>query len=237
MSTKHIFDLLQRVDLFSALPEEQINLLSQLAERRVFSKGEVVIREGEDGSAGLFFIDSGELEVYITSDDHKETILSLLTEGDFFGEMSLLDDEPRSASVKATGHSILYQIRRTNFLSQLQKFPELTMSLLVELSKKVRRANKQINSLATLSVYGRVASTLNHLTEERGLRIRGEHGQRVIVIPNKPTQQQIADMSGTTRETVSRILTNLKNKGVISIHGKDLIVHNLDTLKNPEEEL
>lgn len=212
-----------------------MSLISQVVERRVFSKGEVIIREGEDGSAGFFIVDSGALEVYITSTEQKETILSLLTEGDFFGEMSLLDDEPRSASVKATGHSILYQIRRNNFLGQLQKFPDLTMSLLVELSKKVRKANKQINSLATLSVYGRIAGTLINLAEERGQRIRAEQGQIVVVIPNKPTQQQIADMSGTTRETVSRILTSLKNKGVISIHGKDLIIHCMDTLKHPEE--
>lgn len=233
---KPLFELLKGVELFASLDEAQVALISQVAERRTYGKGECIIREDDDGAAGFFIIAEGELEVYITADDNKDTILSLLGQGDFFGEMSLIDNEPRSASVKSTGPAVVYQIRRTNFLNQLKKFPDLSMSLLVELSKKLRKANRQIGSLATLSVYGRIAGTLVNLAEERGRRINGDHGNKIILIQNRPTQQQLADMSGTTRETVSRILTNLKSKGAISINGKDLFILCEDVLRHREED-
>lgn len=98
------------------------------------------------------------------------------------------------------------------------------MGLLVEMSKRLRKSNRQIGSLSTMSVYGRVAGTLLSLVEERGVRIHGTDGRMVTVIRNRPTQQQLAEMSGTTRETVSRVFSSLVKKHSISVMGKDLVI-------------
>jgi CRP/FNR family transcriptional regulator/CRP/FNR family cyclic AMP-dependent transcriptional regulator len=122
-------------------------------------------------------------------------------------------------------------IYRDAFLSLLRKYPELTMSLLSEMCKRLRKANRQIGSLSTMSVSGRVAGTLLNLMEERGVRIHTENGKMVTVIHNRPTQQQLADMSGTTRETVSRISSLLVKIGTIAVTGKDIVIFDEESLQ------
>ena len=122
-------------------------------------------------------------------------------------------------------------IYRDAFLGLLRKYPELAMSLLSEMCKRLRKANKQIGSLSTMSVSGRVAGTLLNLMEERGVRIHTENGKMVTVIHNRPTQQQLADMSGTTRETVSRISSILVKAGAIAVTGKDIVIFDEESLQ------
>ena len=169
-------------------------------------------------------IADGEVKVYVTGTDGKETILTLLSRGDSFGEMSLIDGEPRSASVKAVQPTKVLIIRREHFLELLRTTPELATGLLMQMSRRLRNANRQIGSLATMSVYGRVAGTILSLIEDRGVRIHGRNGEMVTVIRNRPTQQQFAEMSGTTRETVSRVFSTLSRNGTISLMGKDLVI-------------
>ncbi len=229
-----IAELLKGVDLFSSLTDEQIEIIAQVATDKIYSKDENIIIEDDDTNHGFFLIADGEVKVFLCGNDGRETILSLLGRGDFFGEMSLIDGEPRSASVKATQGSRLISIRRDDFLKEMVRFPDLAMSMMTELCHRLRKANKQISSLATLSVNGRVAGTLESLAEERGKFIITESGNSVIVIRNKPTQQQLAEMSGTTRETVSRVLTQFKQRGTISMAGKDLFILNPGELSNKE---
>jgi CRP/FNR family transcriptional regulator/CRP/FNR family cyclic AMP-dependent transcriptional regulator len=106
---------------------------------------------------------------------------------------------------------------------------------MVEMSRRLRKANRQIGSLAMLTVYGRIAGTILNLVEERGVRIHGENGKMVTVIRNRPTQKQLAEMSGTTRETVSRVLSQLQKKGTLSLAGKDLIILEEDDLKSTDD--
>ena len=217
-------ELLKGVDLFSSLSDEQIEIIAQVAVEKEYKKDENIIIEDDDTNHGFFLIAEGEVKVFLCGSDGRETILSLLGNGDFFGEMSLIDGEPRSASVKATMTSRLISIRREDFLLEMERFPDLAMSMMTELCHRIRKANKQISSLATLSVFGRIAGTLESLAEERGKYMTMETGRSVIVIHHKPTQQQLAEMSGTTRETVSRVLTQLKQRGTISMAGKDLFI-------------
>jgi len=219
-----ILELLKGVDLFSRLSDGQIEMIADVVNRRKYSKEESIIHEDDDSSHTFFMIASGEVKVYLSGSDGRETILALLGPGDFFGEMALIDGEPRSASVKATCVSELVLIQRNDFIQKLRQFPDLAMSFLEEMSHRLRKANRQISSLSTLTVFGRVAGTLLNLAEERGVRTHFDGGRMVTKIPNKPTQQQLAEMSGTTRETVSRVLNSLKKKGVIAIAGKDLII-------------
>lgn len=225
-----VIELLKGVDLFSALSNEQLQQLAALVIRKRFVRDETIILEDDDSVQALFLIASGEVKVYLSGADGRETILSLLNKGDFFGEMSLIDGEPRSASVKAVTNADLLIIRREHFLKQVEKNPELAMGLLVEMSKRIRKANRQISSLAMLTVVGRVAATIINLIQERGVRVHSENGKMVTIIRNRPTQQQLAEMSGTTRETVSRVLSALAKKGSISLVGKDLVVHEEEEL-------
>lgn len=228
-------ELLKGVDLFSSLTNEQLESLARLVILQQYEKDETIILEDDESVQALFLIAEGEVKVYMTGMDKRETILTLLGKGDFFGEMSMIDGEPRSASVKAVSHSEVLIIRREHFIQQVRATPDLAMSLMVEMSRRLRKANRQIGSLAMLTVYGRIAGTILNLVEERGVRIHGENGKMVTVIRNRPTQKQLAEMSGTTRETVSRVLSQLQKKGTLSLAGKDLIILEEDDLKSTDD--
>ena len=227
----NVCGLLKGVDLFSELTEEQLGLLANLVVVQDFNRDETVVLEGDCSMKALYLIASGTVQVYMTGIDGRETILSFLERGDFFGEMSLIDGEPRSASVRTVTDAQLMIIHREPFLTLIRQTPEIAMSLLSEMSKRLRKANKQIGSLSTMSVSGRVAGTLLNLMEERGMRIHTDNGQMVTVIHNRPTQQQLADMSGTTRETVSRICSMLVKANAIAMTGKDIVIFDENALQ------
>ena len=224
-------DLLKGVELFSELNEEQLGMIANLVIVKNYNRDETVVLEGDDSVQALYLIASGSVQVYMTGIDGRETILSFLERGDFFGEMSLIDGEPRSASVRTVTDATLLVIHRESFLSLLRKSPEIAMALMSELCKRLRKANKQIGSLSTMSVSGRVAGTLLNLMQERGVRIHTDNGNMVTVIHNRPTQQQLADMSGTTRETVSRICSLLVRANAIAMTGKDIVMFDEDALQ------
>ena len=224
-------DLLKGVELFSELNEEQLGMIANLVIVKNYNRDETVVLEGDDSVQALYLIATGSVQVYMTGIDGRETILSFLERGDFFGEMSLIDGEPRSASVRTVTDAKLLVIHRESFLSLLRKSPEIAMALMSELCKRLRKANKQIGSLSTMSVSGRVAGTLLNLMQERGVRIHTDNGNMVTVIHNRPTQQQLADMSGTTRETVSRICSLLVRTNAIAMTGKDIVIFDEDALQ------
>ena len=156
-------DMLKGVDLFSSLTDEQIEKMGSLAIENHYKRDQSIILEDDSVNQALFLIAEGEVKVYMSGTDGRETILSLLGPGDFFGEMSLLDGDPRSASVKSVSNAIILVIRRDDFISLLFKYPDLSMSLLEEMSRRLRKANRQIGSLSTLTVYGRIAVSYTHL--------------------------------------------------------------------------
>ncbi len=227
----NIVGLLKGVELFSELNEEQLGMLANLIVVQDFNRDETVVLEGDDSMQALYLIASGSVQVYMTGIDGRETILSFLERGDFFGEMSLIDGEPRSASVRTVTDCQMMIIHRESFLQLIRQTPEIAMALLSEMSKRLRKANKQIGSLSTMSVSGRVAGTLLNLMEERGVRIHTDNGKMVVVIHNRPTQQQLADMSGTTRETVSRICSMLVKANAIAMTGKDIVIFDENALQ------
>lgn len=227
----NVVGLLKGVELFSELNEEQLAMLANLVVVQDYNRDETVVLEGDDSMQALYLIASGSVQVYMTGVDGRETILSFLERGDFFGEMSLIDGEPRSASVRTVTDAQMMIIHRESFLQLIRQTPEIAMALLSEMSKRLRKANKQIGSLSTMSVSGRVAGTLLNLMEERGVRIHTDNGKMVVVIHNRPTQQQLADMSGTTRETVSRICSMLVKANAIAMTGKDIVIFDENVLQ------
>ena len=226
-----ILGLLKGVELCSEQNEEQLKMLANLVVAQNFVRDETVVLEGDDSVQALYLIASGSVQVYMTGVDGRETILSFLERGDFFGEMSLIDGEPRSASVRTVTDAQLLIIHRESFLTLIRQSPEIAMGLLSEMSKRLRKANRQIGSLSTMSVSGRVAGTLLNLMQERGVRIHTDNGKMVTVIHNRPTQQQLADMSGTTRETVSRICSLLVKTNAIAMTGKDIVIFDESALQ------
>lgn len=224
-------ELLKGVDLFSALDDAQLNTIAQMLIEKSFRKGDIILMEDDESNQSLFIIAKGEVKVVLTAEDGREAILASLKEGDFFGEMALLDGEPRSATVRAVEESRLLTIRREDFMAAMKKQPDLALTLLTEMSRRLRKSNRQISSLALMRVYGRVAATLLQLMEERGIRSKTKDGKSMIVVKDRPTQQFIADMSGTTRETVSRVLNYFQKKGYIVLDGKDLLILQEDELK------
>lgn len=209
---------LRQVALFAGLKDEQLQAIARATITRAFTKDNIIILAEEEGDT-LFLIESGQVKVSLLSEDGREVILSLLGPGAVFGELSLLDGKPRSANVVATKDTSLVVLRRADFLQLLYRVPQIAISLLAELASRLRKTDRTIEGLALLDVTSRISETL--------LQLAGEHGVETpegIVLHNRPTHQQLANMSGTTRETVSRVLKRLEVQGYISCKGRAITI-------------
>jgi CRP-like cAMP-binding protein len=211
-------EVLRTVPIFSELSDEDITSLAKLASRKRYPKDTVVFFENEEGDF-FFTILEGRIKVTILGDDGREVILSVLGPGDFFGEMALLDNEPRSATAIAVEESELLSLHRNDFQTVLNDNKSITSALIRVLSARLRRANHQISTLALLDVYGRVARVIVDMAREEGKRLRDGR-----IAFRRATHQEIANRIGTTRETVTRMLKDLERQGLIHIDGKEVIV-------------
>jgi CRP-like cAMP-binding protein len=223
-------EVLKHIPIFQNLKDEELKSLAEKALRKKYPKDSIVFQESDEGDS-LMVILSGQVKVVLISRDGKEIILSILKGGDFVGEMSLLDGEPRSATVIAMKESELLIIQRNVFLKQVEENPSIAKAVLEEMSRRIRRADDRIGGLILLDVYGRVASFLLELARNEGKRI--EEG---ILIEKRPTQQEIASMIGVSRETVSRVLNHLNRRGLIAVSGKSIIVLGPDEMLSEEVE-
>lgn len=196
---------LKRVPLFSGLTDSQIERLAAGSVRRSFPKGRTIVAEGEP-SQSLYVLLSGRAKVQRSDTEGKEVILAVLGPGECFGEMSLIDDAPRSASVITIESCDFMSINKESFKSMLVSSPEISMRIMKGLVKRLREADKKIETLALLDVYGRVARVLLDFSEQVG-------NDRVV--RNKLPRQEIAKMIGASREMVSRVMKGLEVEGYI----------------------
>jgi len=211
-------ELLRTVPLFSELSDTDIASLGRLATKRKFPKDTVVFFENEEGDF-FFMILEGRIKVTILGDDGREIILSVLGPGDFFGEMALLDNEPRSATAIAVEESELLSLHRTDFQSVLADNRAITTALIRVLTARLRHANHQISTLALLDVYGRVARVIVDMAREEGRRLRDGR-----IAFRRATHQEIANRIGTTRETVTRMLKDLERQALIRVEGREIVL-------------
>ncbi|MBW1807068.1 MAG: Crp/Fnr family transcriptional regulator [Deltaproteobacteria bacterium] len=218
MSDYAISNLLQRVSIFANVDDRAIDSLSDMIISKDYSKGSLVFGQEEPGDA-LFIIAKGRVKIVLYGESGKEITLSFFRKGDFFGEMSLLDDMPRSANVVTTEDSTLLILKRDDFKKHLVENPTTAVNVLAELSKRLRKADEIIGNLALLDVYGRVARVLIDLGEKEGEKV--EDG---MLIRKRPTQQDIASMVSTSRETVSRALNEFQKRGLLIMDGKKVIL-------------
>lgn len=211
-------ELLRTVPVFSELADEDISRLAQHTTRRRCPKDTVVFFENDQGDS-FFMILEGRIKVTILGDDGREVILSILGPGDFFGEMALLDDEPRSATAIAIEDTELLGLSRADFQHVLRDNRSITGALIKILAARLRRANHQISTLALLDVYGRVARVIVDTARDEGRRLKDGR-----IAFRRATHQEIANRIGTTRETVTRMLKDLERQGLIHVEGKEIVV-------------
>jgi len=207
--------MLQNIDLFDGLNETDLAVLEQHCTTRQYPANTILINEGDETDS-MYVILAGEAKVFMSDDSGKEVTLNILADGDYFGELALLDDMPRSASVMTMQPSKLLVISKTEFRRCLGDHPEIATNIIRCLSQRVRSLTHSVKSLALMDVYGRVARTLLELAKEN------EEGK--LVVRQKLTHQDIASMVGASREMVSRIMKDLSTGGYISVKNRQITI-------------
>jgi CRP/FNR family cyclic AMP-dependent transcriptional regulator len=206
----------RKFPLFADLDDRELTAIATVAKPRRYAKDDVVFHADESGDI-FCLIREGQVKVTMISPEGKEIILSLLGPGDFFGEMALLDDEPRSATVVATEPLELMTIWRNDFLQIMAQNFDITKKVLAEISRRLRSASSRIESLATMDVYGRLARFFLDLAKDHGKALDNGY-----VAVTRPTHQSIANMIGTSRETVSRLIHDLMRQNLLISEGKTI---------------
>ena len=213
-------DFLSTVPLFTGLNREELNSLAELTRERSHPRGSVILFENDPGDS-LFVVRSGRVKVVLIGEDGREVILGMLGVGQHFGELALIDEQPRSAHVIAMEDANLIVLRREDFRKKVESAPSIAWSLLLELSKRLRRADDKIGGLVLLDVPGRIARLLLDLSEESG----------TDQIEKSLTHQTIAQMIGASRETVSRAMKEFQEAGWISVERRRISLANRKALE------
>ena len=199
---------------FPELSQEDMRLVAGYGVNRSYAKNTILVNEG-DPSEMFYIILSGKVKVYLSDEKGKEVLLNMAGPGEYFGELAIIDDAPRSASVMTMESCQMAVVSRAGFERCLAEHPGFAMGLIRTLVKRVRSLTDQVKGLALLDVYGRVAHTLLNLATEQ----QGE-----LVIEQRLTHQEIANMVGASREMVSRILKDLSTGGYIRIEDRKMVI-------------
>ena len=218
-------EFIRNVPFFTDIEAGELAKIVRVGVRKKYKKGSIILLEEETGAA-LFVIISGKVKIVRTDDDGREVILSILGENDFFGEMSILDGLSRSATVVAITKSELFMIHRRDFLKLMQDYPSVAISLLRELTLRLRKADAQIKSLSLKDAAGRVANVILQLADDIGTIRKGR-----VEIDELPLQQDLANMAGTSRETISRVVHMFIKKGHLELQGNKLIINDYEKFK------
>lgn len=205
MSMLSNLDLIRRVPLFSMLTNDQAQAIADSVVKRRFRRGEIIVEHGRKSNA-LFILLNGRARVLTSDSRGREVILAVLQPGDYVGEMSLIDNQPHSATVRAEVQTDMLILGRPEFARCLPENSSLAYAVMRGLVQRLRKADQQIESLALLDVYGRVARTLLEMSEV-------VNDQRII--RNKVSRQDMAKIVGASREMVSRVMKDLEERGVI----------------------
>lgn len=211
----HHTNILKNIPIFSCLDEDELFELTRVATQKIFPKNSLLINEG-DKTDSLYIISSGKVKAIITDENGKEVILSIFGPGEYFGELAFIDGEDRSASIITREATEVLIISREGIRDILSSNPNLAFNLLVGVVKRLREATKQIESLALMDVYGRVARLLVHLAKPYGNKLH---------IEEKLTHQEIANMTGSSREMVTRIFKDIISGGYISVKDKQITIN------------
>lgn len=208
--------MLKNIPLLDGLSDDDLKLVGEMMIEKQYPKNAVIITEGELGDS-LFAIMAGRVKVFIGDEEGREVILKMLGPGDVFGEMSLIDRQPRSASVSTIEPCVFKVLSHSSFEVCLERAPRIAVGVMHALAKRLRDADRKISSLALMDVYGRVAHTLLDLAVKSDGKLQ---------VDQKLSQQDIANMVGASREMVNRILKDLTERGYITVESKSITIHN-----------
>ena len=208
-------NLLKDISLFSGIDDESLKYLEKVAVNKSFPKNTILFTRGDE-SDSLYIIKSGAVKTIIIDEDGKEMILSTLRTGEYFGEMSLIDKEPRSATIMTKELTQMLIIHRDDFLKVFNSNPDMVYDLFKVLLKRLRKSTEKVESLAFKDVYGRIAGLLTQLAKPVDDK---------WIVEDKLTHREIAHTIGSSREMVSKILKELSTGGYISTDKKQITIH------------
>jgi CRP-like cAMP-binding protein len=209
---------IRNVSFFSTLSDRELEMVAKIAYAKTFNKGYMVFEEGEKRDT-LYIVLAGRVKVSLYDEDGREYILDIIGKDGFFGELSLFEELSGFANVMTLEQSDLLMVRRNDFMKLLMENRDFAMSMIKELSKRLRAANEKLKSFAFLGVEGRILKYLMDIGEKSGVKVKDR-----IIIENGPTQVEIASACGCSRETVSRMIKSLAEKGRLSVLKKQYTI-------------
>ncbi len=219
-------EALQKVPFFTDLPEEEITELSNLLVIRRFSSNQVIFHHGDPGGL-LYIVSKGKVKISYSTQDGQEALLAILGAGDFFGELALLDDSPRSATAESIESTEAMTLHREDFRHYLASNPDFALHVLQTLARHIRRLNSQLSDIFFLDLSGRLARTL--------LRLADEHGKEekdCVLIDLPLTQTDLAEMTGATRVSINKTLGRFRRSGWVKVEGRRFFLCNRAALED-----
>jgi len=213
-------DFIRDIILFSGLEDKELERIENVMSIKTYPKNSMIVLEEEFGDT-VYIVRSGTIKITRLNDEGKEVILALMGAGEFFGELAALDGEARSANALAQEECRLYLLHRSDFIDLLKHNTRISFTLLSELARRIRHSDQQIEALSLDDAEHRIGVCILNLAEDNGVIRKGK-----VTIQKLPFQQDIANMAGTSRETVSRVLKLLEEKGFVSKSGHTLTIPN-----------
>jgi CRP/FNR family transcriptional regulator, cyclic AMP receptor protein len=207
-----IFSALKKIPFLANLPDETLIELAARAKSAKYPKQATIFMEGDETSS-LYVILSGKVRVFSSDDKSKEVTLLIQEAGTHFGELALLSDEPRSATVVTLEKTVCGIISKTDFINWLTLHPDVAIALLGVLSEKIRHLTEKVKQMALSNVYERTIRVLYEMAQKEG---------DTLVIQNRPTQQELATMVGASREMINKIMHELTKGAYVVIKEKTL---------------
>ncbi|MBW1613224.1 MAG: Crp/Fnr family transcriptional regulator [Deltaproteobacteria bacterium] len=217
--------IISAIPIFKGLQEGQLSDLAEIAVEKHFSKGQIIFLEGDEGK-GFFVVYSGLVKIYKISSEGKEKILRLVKPHDIFGPVPLFSGETYPASADAMKSTKAFFFPRNVFINLIKKNPDIALNMLDALSDRLRQFTIQVEDLSLKEIPGRLATYFLQVSKEES---------RSDVFTLEITKAQIANLLGTTPETLSRVLSRMREAGIIEDKGKKIKILDIESLKNLAE--
>lgn len=217
---------LRGVELLNGLSAEDLARAAQMCQVVKFRRAERIFTESQPGAC-LYVVMSGRVKIFGSSAQGRSKTFAYLEPGDFFGEMSLIDEENRSASASALEDSVLIMLKSDDYKKIIVSRPTIALAVLKTMSARLRRANREIEALSFNNVLGRIAQILLDLASRYGTKT--EEGLRINM---NLSHKELAEMAGTAREVISRVISRFKRMGCVSFFDGKIIITDQDKLKS-----
>ncbi len=220
-------DLLAGIPLFAGIARAHLETLAALLRRRRFAAGEVVFDEGDPGTA-LYILEAGQVKIRLMSPDGREVVLAVLRPHDFFGELALIDEQPRSADAVVRTASEVLVLNRDDFVRCAVAQPQIALNALAAVSRRLRRTDQIIADAVFLDVRTRLARLLLDLVGQEPVQRTPDGG---IVLGPGLTQNDVAEMLGATRESINKWLRHYEDRGIVRRGRGRITIISLDALR------